>query len=292
MTMECAGNGRAHVEPHVVSQPWLYEAVGTARWRGVPVATVLEEAGVDRRRARGAVRRARPRRRGRRGAGVRAKPPPRATPRERGAARLRGQRRAASAAARLPAPAGGAGVVRDDEREVAGVDLTPRRAVRRVPDAPLLPHPLRGGRAGRADHDHRAAVADGAPGDPRVHLPRPHARARAVRARRSCVVGRRRDRRRRRLHGRRRALVAGASSATRRSAAGPGARGGSRGTPSRASTSSAAERAMRRERNSRWSRPGTSAATRTTPSSACASSFARSAEHEARRGRASGGEAG
>jgi sulfane dehydrogenase subunit SoxC len=46
VTMECAGNGRAHVEPHVVSQPWLYEAVGTARWRGVPVATVLEEAGV------------------------------------------------------------------------------------------------------------------------------------------------------------------------------------------------------------------------------------------------------
>ena len=46
MTMECAGNGRAHVEPHVVSQPWLYEAVGTARWRGVPVTSVLEEAGV------------------------------------------------------------------------------------------------------------------------------------------------------------------------------------------------------------------------------------------------------
>jgi sulfane dehydrogenase subunit SoxC len=46
VTMECAGNGRAHVEPHVVSQPWLYEAVGTARWRGVPAATVLEEAGV------------------------------------------------------------------------------------------------------------------------------------------------------------------------------------------------------------------------------------------------------
>ena len=45
-TMECAGNGRAHVEPHVVSQPWLLEAVGTARWRGTPVAGLLEEAGV------------------------------------------------------------------------------------------------------------------------------------------------------------------------------------------------------------------------------------------------------
>ena len=36
VTMECAGNGRAHVEPHVVSQPWVLEAVGTARWRGSP----------------------------------------------------------------------------------------------------------------------------------------------------------------------------------------------------------------------------------------------------------------
>jgi DMSO/TMAO reductase YedYZ molybdopterin-dependent catalytic subunit len=46
VTMECAGNGRAHVEPHVVSQPWLVEAVGTARWLGTPVATLLEEAGL------------------------------------------------------------------------------------------------------------------------------------------------------------------------------------------------------------------------------------------------------
>ena len=46
VTMECAGNGRVHVEPHVVSQPWLLEAVGTARWRGVRVASVLEEAGL------------------------------------------------------------------------------------------------------------------------------------------------------------------------------------------------------------------------------------------------------
>ena len=46
VTMECAGNGRVHVEPHVVSQPWLLEAVGTARWRGVTVSSVLEDAGV------------------------------------------------------------------------------------------------------------------------------------------------------------------------------------------------------------------------------------------------------
>ena len=46
VTMECAGNGRARYEPHVVSQPWLLEAVGTAEWTGVPVADLLEEAGV------------------------------------------------------------------------------------------------------------------------------------------------------------------------------------------------------------------------------------------------------
>src|SRR5919201_1485158 len=37
VTMECAGNGRAHLDPRPVSQPWLYEAVGTARWRGMPL---------------------------------------------------------------------------------------------------------------------------------------------------------------------------------------------------------------------------------------------------------------
>ena len=41
VTMECAGNGRARFEPHVVSQPWLLEAVGTAEWTGVPVRDLL-----------------------------------------------------------------------------------------------------------------------------------------------------------------------------------------------------------------------------------------------------------
>jgi DMSO/TMAO reductase YedYZ molybdopterin-dependent catalytic subunit len=44
--MECAGNGRARFEPHIVSQPWLLEAVGTAEWTGVPVSDLLYEAGV------------------------------------------------------------------------------------------------------------------------------------------------------------------------------------------------------------------------------------------------------
>ena len=47
VTLECAGNGRALLAPHVVSQPWLRDAVGTAEWTGTPLAPLLEEAGVD-----------------------------------------------------------------------------------------------------------------------------------------------------------------------------------------------------------------------------------------------------
>ncbi len=46
VTMECAGNGRARLEPRPVSQPWLVEAVGTAEWTGVPLSALLAEAGV------------------------------------------------------------------------------------------------------------------------------------------------------------------------------------------------------------------------------------------------------
>src|SRR3954470_5464589 len=45
-TMECAGNGRAHLAPRPVSQPWLLEAVGNARWEGTPLRPLLEEAGL------------------------------------------------------------------------------------------------------------------------------------------------------------------------------------------------------------------------------------------------------
>jgi sulfane dehydrogenase subunit SoxC len=46
-TLECAGNGRALLEPRAVSQPWLQEAVGTAEWTGTPLAPLLEEAGLS-----------------------------------------------------------------------------------------------------------------------------------------------------------------------------------------------------------------------------------------------------
>jgi DMSO/TMAO reductase YedYZ molybdopterin-dependent catalytic subunit len=47
VTMECAGNGRARLEPRPISQPWLVEAVGTAEWTGVPLRDVLAAAQVD-----------------------------------------------------------------------------------------------------------------------------------------------------------------------------------------------------------------------------------------------------
>ncbi len=47
VTLECAGNGRAGLSPRPVSQPWLLEAVGTAEWTGVPLVSLLDEAGMD-----------------------------------------------------------------------------------------------------------------------------------------------------------------------------------------------------------------------------------------------------
>ncbi len=47
VTIECAGNGRARLNPRPVSQPWLVEAVGTAEWTGTPLAPLLEEAGLS-----------------------------------------------------------------------------------------------------------------------------------------------------------------------------------------------------------------------------------------------------
>jgi DMSO/TMAO reductase YedYZ molybdopterin-dependent catalytic subunit len=47
VTMECAGNGRAFLDPRPLSQPWLVEAVGTAEWTGVPVADVVAYTGLS-----------------------------------------------------------------------------------------------------------------------------------------------------------------------------------------------------------------------------------------------------
>jgi DMSO/TMAO reductase YedYZ molybdopterin-dependent catalytic subunit len=45
-TLECAGNGRALLVPKVKGVPWQLGAVGNAKWTGVPLAAVLERAGL------------------------------------------------------------------------------------------------------------------------------------------------------------------------------------------------------------------------------------------------------
>jgi DMSO/TMAO reductase YedYZ molybdopterin-dependent catalytic subunit len=45
VTLECAGNGRAFIEPPVAGEQWRTGAVGTAEWTGVSLRTVLEMAG-------------------------------------------------------------------------------------------------------------------------------------------------------------------------------------------------------------------------------------------------------
>src|SRR5207245_10461048 len=43
-TLECAGNGRAFMNPPVPGEQWGLGAVSTADWEGVPLAAVLGEA--------------------------------------------------------------------------------------------------------------------------------------------------------------------------------------------------------------------------------------------------------
>jgi DMSO/TMAO reductase YedYZ molybdopterin-dependent catalytic subunit len=45
VTLECAGNGRAFLDPPVPGEQWRTGAVGTAEWTGAPLRTVLEMAG-------------------------------------------------------------------------------------------------------------------------------------------------------------------------------------------------------------------------------------------------------
>lgn len=47
VTMECAGNGQAHLRPRPVGQPWLEGGVSTARWTGTPLAPLLRQAGLQ-----------------------------------------------------------------------------------------------------------------------------------------------------------------------------------------------------------------------------------------------------
>jgi DMSO/TMAO reductase YedYZ molybdopterin-dependent catalytic subunit len=46
VTLECAGNGRVFLTPKVDGVQWQMGAVGNAEWTGVPLAAVLERAGM------------------------------------------------------------------------------------------------------------------------------------------------------------------------------------------------------------------------------------------------------
>lgn len=45
VTLECAGNGRAFLDPPAKGEQWQIGAVGTAEWTGAPLRAVLEMAG-------------------------------------------------------------------------------------------------------------------------------------------------------------------------------------------------------------------------------------------------------
>ena len=46
VTLECAGNGRAFLDPPVEGEQWGLGAVSTAEWTGVPLVEVLDHAGM------------------------------------------------------------------------------------------------------------------------------------------------------------------------------------------------------------------------------------------------------
>jgi DMSO/TMAO reductase YedYZ molybdopterin-dependent catalytic subunit len=47
VTLECAGNGRTLFDPPIAGEKWNLGAVSTAEWTGVPLAEILDRAGVQ-----------------------------------------------------------------------------------------------------------------------------------------------------------------------------------------------------------------------------------------------------
>jgi DMSO/TMAO reductase YedYZ molybdopterin-dependent catalytic subunit len=47
-TVECAGNGRSFLEPRAAGVQWGAGAIGHAEWTGIPLAHLLDEAGLRR----------------------------------------------------------------------------------------------------------------------------------------------------------------------------------------------------------------------------------------------------
>ena len=189
VTLECAGNGRALIEPRPLSQPWLEGAVGTAEWTGTPLAPLLEEAGLAAeakevvfsgldRGIQGDVEHAY----------------------ERSLPVAEAQRDEILLAYEIngqplppqhgfPLRADRPRLVRDDAREVAQLDHRRGRAVHGLAAGRGLPRARVRGGARRAGHPHQAALAAGAAGDPGVPLADALRRAGPVRDRGTRLVG-------------------------------------------------------------------------------------------------------
>ena len=45
-TLECTGNGRSGFDPPTEGEQWQLGAVSTAEWTGVPLAEILDRAGL------------------------------------------------------------------------------------------------------------------------------------------------------------------------------------------------------------------------------------------------------
>ena len=140
-TMECAGNGRALLEPRPVEPAMVARGGGDRR---VDRRPRRRRAGAGDRRPRlrrCRVHRRRPGCRARRRAVLRPQPAPRDRDGTGRPARLRAQRRAPAAPARRPAAAGGGRLVRHDQRQVAHRDRRVGHAVHRLPAGRVVPTP-------------------------------------------------------------------------------------------------------------------------------------------------------
>ena len=157
-------------------------------WTGTPLRSAARARPALRRGRRAAVHRRRPRGRARRRAGLRAVAVGGGPGARRRAARVGLQRRRPPAAARLPAAAARARLVRHGLGQVAAPDRGGRRAVRRLPDAGVQHAAAARGRRRAAD-PHRAAGPRGPARLPGLHVPPPRPASRAVAARGPRVVG-------------------------------------------------------------------------------------------------------
>ena len=148
---QCSGNSRGFFEPRVAGGQLGNGAMGNARWKGVPLKAVLDQAGVQAGAKQvvfggmdGPV--------SRQDARVRQGARHRPCARRRGDARLCDERRRSAGAERLSAAPGRAGLLRHLLGEASQRDHRARQRVRRLLDEDRLSHPRHRLRLRRARH--------------------------------------------------------------------------------------------------------------------------------------------